>query len=189
MFSPGKAILAGVFVLGIGVAASIATTLWGPISDAPAAVTTEEPVAPTEFTGIWLYGSNVQPEALDLVGRAVRSTGGSWRHEAADVTDPRFDGEVTVFSNDDTYLRDATAVYHVVWRVENADGAWQSEPTYGVDFPDGSSSTRNGVFRGEGAYEGLTAIVQLTFEGTRWELHGVILDGDPPPHPEPPRAE
>ena len=43
------------------------------------------------------------------------------------------------------------------------------------------------VFVGEGAYEGLIAVVDIATDRSvgRWDLHGCIIDGELPPPPEP----
>ena len=149
----------------------------------------EGPAAPVEFTGSWYFNGADRLTATETDGDPSTSRGGAWLQSPTNATDPRFEGLVTVFSNDDWYSG-GNAVYHDAWRVENEDGAWQSDPGYNVDFADGSSSGLTAVFHGEGAYAGLVAIVDMELvrmeqgDSQYFELNGVIFDGDLPPEPE-----
>jgi hypothetical protein len=166
----------------------IAALAIGLLAGASVGVTAQEEYAePDEFTGKWSFGSQLIPDAdigqEDLNG-AIRITGGAWRYIATGVTDPRFDGEVTVFSNWDdieTATGEAT-IRKTAWLVENKDGSWQSDVLSNYHFPDRSAQIRTFTFVGEGAYDGLTAIVELDQEDG---LHGIITDRDLPPDPEP----
>ena len=160
----------------------------------PGASTEDDHVEPVAFTGTWNWSSNVVPEETVITeGVSATLTGGVWNHVASEITDPRFDGDVTVFpSSTDHYgvsgengAATAVAVWSSAWRVENEDGAWQGEPTYSLDFHDTSSAPYTAVFHGEDAYEGLTAVVELELNGSRWDLRGLIFDGGLPPDPDP----
>jgi hypothetical protein len=79
----------------------------------------------------------------------------------------------------------AARVWHASFRVENEDGAWQEVPNLGLVYPDESSSTRTSLLIGEGAYEGLTAIVEFSRPGgaAAFEVRGVISPVEMPPPP------
>jgi hypothetical protein len=149
----------------------------------------EGAAAPLEFTGSWYFNGADRLTATETDGDPSTTRGGAWYQAPTNATDPRFTGAVTIFSNDDWYSG-GNAVYHSAWRVENADGAWQSEPIYNVDFADGSSSGLTAVFHGEGGYAGLVAAVDMELvrmeagDSQYWELNGIIFDGDLPPEPE-----
>jgi hypothetical protein len=145
-----------------------------------------ERAAPSEFTGHWSFEDQLVPDTSEVGNGWSGSRGGAYAFGSTDVTDPRFDGEVIAFTNWDDI--GAYTIRRTAWRVENEDGAWQSEVLTGADFPDGSQTVRTYTFHGEGAYDGLTAIVE---DGAPQEdqfdsdLRGVIIDFDLPPDPEP----
>ena len=107
------------------------------------------------------------------------------------MSDPRLDGQVTIVVNHDFYRRalDGSTPGTHLWRgyfdIETEDGAWRSEPGLLFDFADGGS-TATYVFVGEGAYEGLHAV--LAWDGSRGELSGFIFPGELPPEPQVPTA-
>ena len=149
----------------------------------------EGAAAPVEFTGLWFFAGSERLTPTETDGDPSTTRGGAWFQSPANATDPRFQGNVTVFDNADWYSGD-NGVYHDAWRVENADGAWQSEPVYSVDFADGSNSGLTAVFHGEDGYAGLVAVVDMELvrmeqgDSQYFELNGVIFDGDLPPEPE-----
>ena len=70
----------------------------------------------------------------------------------------------------------------------NADGWWHSSG-YNNVYSDGDNSTYTDVLIGEGAYEGLTALMESDFDELNpvcaWDVHGYIIEGQLPPMPEP----
>jgi hypothetical protein len=93
-----------------------------------------------------------------------------------DVSDPRLDGSWGLAWNEDEYVGPrgewAADVVTVVWRIENAEGAWQGSSTW-ARFPDDEGDPHF-VLAGEGAYEGLTAVVTW-FSGECPNVRGYIL--------------
>jgi hypothetical protein len=73
-------------------------------------------------------------------------------------------------------------------RLTNADGSWHSSG-YGNVYVNGDNSTGTDVLTGEGAYEGLTALMEMDFDELNpycaWDVHGYIIEGELPPIPEP----
>ena len=189
MLSPVKAITAGAIVFVLGGAFLIAQPFNQP-SSVPGATTDAERAAPVEFTGQWWFNGPERLTPTETDGDPGMSRGGAWLQSPTNATDARFTGSVTVFDNVDWYSG-GNAVFHDAWRVENADGAWLSDPVYSVDFADGSNSGLTAVFHGEGGYEGLVAVVDMEMvrmeqgDSQYFELNGVIFDGDLPPEPEP----
>ena len=93
-----------------------------------------------------------------------------WRLSVSDVSDPRFEGTWYQSDNFDSYTGPAAiaglGVELETFRVENAEGAWQGSIVV-IGWPDGveSSSSEDGlVMIGEGAYEGLTAVMRWSGE-------------------------
>ncbi len=83
-----------------------------------------------------------------------------------------------------------------VLSIENAEGAWRERPRFVTTFP-GSAfehpfhDSWMTVLDGEGAYDGLVAVLQVTnSEASGQRYHGYIIDADLlPPAPENARAE
>jgi hypothetical protein len=188
MFSPAKAITAGAIVFAIGGVMLIAQPFQQQ-STMPGAATDEGRAAPVEFSGTWFFGGAERLAPSETDGDPGTGRGGAWYLTGLSMTDARFGGEVTIFDNLDEYS-DGHVVFGDAWRVENADGAWQSEPGYSVDFADGSNSGLTAVFHGEDGYAGLVAVVDMELvrseggDNQYWDLNGVIFDGDLPPEPE-----
>ena len=101
------------------------------------------------------------------------------------ASDPRFVGDVSASFEDATYpfpdfsLQVASRALHVV----NDEGAWRGVPSLVTFHPDGTQSTVTQTFIGEGDYAGSFAVADITTtpgEGGGVELHGYIIEGEPP---------
>ena len=122
-------------------------------------------------------------ESVTSEGGLTRSRGGSWKTRSS-TTDERFDGDAILTFSNDRYRDHGVEVWAGGVRIENADGAWQERPSYGFVHPEFDPPTM-GVFDGEGAYAGLTALVQWTSDGGGLNLDGVIVASELPPLPVP----
>jgi hypothetical protein len=98
-----------------------------------------ETEAPTEFTATW--DSNFGPpgvrSAVDEGSDPVHSRGYA-NHPLIIETagDPRFEGEVTLVVNHDTYPSDgALRVFNTAFSVENDEGTWRASPSCPSDSP------------------------------------------------------
>ena len=85
-------------------------------------------------------------------------------------------------SNSDRYTDGSgLTIEMVAFSFENDQGAWRMRPAPSPEFPDAPEvGAEVWVLDGEGAYDGLTAV--LVVDG--FEPHGFIIDGDLPPAPE-----
>jgi hypothetical protein len=109
-----------------------------------------------------------------------------------DTSDPRFTGGGEYTSNHNDYLTESGMVVRVGWgtqRLDNEEGAWRSvgsgagvviDPAGTIDEQDAAIT---GWFDGEGAYEGMSALVLYTIEQSAygapvWNLQGWIVPGD-----------
>jgi hypothetical protein len=114
-----------------------------------------------------------------------RTRGYTWTgiHTA---TDPRFSGAHYYSWDGDTYTLgsgdDGPVAYAEGLRIENAEGAWQGQAR-GATLPDGASWTGPLVMTGEGAYEGLTAVLLWTDDACFLDLRGIIIEFPDPPVP------
>ena len=193
MLSPAKAITAGAIVFAIGGAFLIAQPFDRQGGVVPRAEADVMPNAPVEFTaslgGEGLCSGPTSEEAIDGV-EVVRGYACS---DSIEASDERFTGAWSyVLSEDGYYTSEVDTVWTIVYRVENADGAWQSGPTSGIEFDD-REMTVAAIFTGEDAYEGQTAIVEIggaekdALGASEFGLRGAILGAAlPPPSDETP---
>jgi hypothetical protein len=145
----------------------------------------EEAAAPVEFTATWSWGPDVRAETYEAGDGVVMTRGGAWRPGVlVEASDPRLQGSLSIAANSDQYLG-GPEVWHYAFRIQNEEGAWQQLPTINVALGEDDLHTTTGVLVGEGAYDGLIAVFDNRSEGTVWDLHGYIIDGELTPAPEP----
>jgi len=168
-------------------------------SEAPSVAANGHPAAapppPVEFTGRIECGPPVRQgteETLDVGDEGMvvsRSRGGAWQ-QTVSMSDPRLEGAVYHTFEADEYRAAGAESGVMVWaatlRIVNETGAWENRGyggTYSDSTPIGDNSPE--VWIGEGAYEGLVAIVESTpIEGTcDADVRGIIFDGAPVPEP------
>jgi len=168
-----------------------------PSAAATAAKEAAAPGPPVEFTGRIICGPPVSPdrqgtdETLDVGDDGMTVTrfrGGAWR-QTVTMSDPRLEGAVYHTYESDEYAApgaeagpDVSAATH---RIENEAGAWESRAIGGA-YADGTS-IGNGpqVLIGEGSYEGMIAIMEVSLLGDSCgaDVRGVIFDDGPVPEP------
>ena len=190
MLSPVKAITAGALVFAIGGVMLVAQPFQqqGVVPGA----TVTEPSEAVEFTATIGWGGEIAAGTSEgLASGVVEQVG--WAHRTAaarraSASDARFDGDVVYTCNSHLYPDGQGRLLDCVFRVENAEGAWQSQPWLQLDFGNasfGPFSVFTAVFHGEDGYEGLTAVVEVNETAwTGYELHGLIVDGYLPPNAE-----
>ena len=107
------------------------------------------------------------------------------------ASDPRFVGDMSASVGSATYpfpdffLRVNSRALNVV----NDEGAWRGVPSVVVFHPDGTESTTTQTFIGEGDYAGSFAVADIISTpgaGGGVELHGYIIEGEPPAAPASP---
>jgi hypothetical protein len=198
MLSPVKAITAGAIVFAIGGAFLVTQPIGQQAGNVPAAESEGAISAPVEFTAHVSQATDCFSRDSEAVVDGVEQIRGTrCRTAVEDSTDPRFSGTWLFVHSEDGYgmgpeVRTATGegaptVWTVEYRVENDDGAWQSGPVSGIEFAEREMMVAP-VFTGEGAYEGLTAIVEMSDRETDIQtgssdatLRGAIFGGSPPP--------
>lgn len=101
------------------------------------------------------------------------------------MSDPRLEGEVTTKFSVDFYSGEFADlnIGSSAFSIENDEGAWRERFQLGGGFPWGSESAQGfSVLDGEGAYEGLLAVLEVgDGEGG---IRGFIFDGEFPPPPD-----
>lgn len=117
----------------------------------------------------------------------VQEHRGTWCSPSWVWSDPRLNGTATWASNEDRY---PTGLVIGTWAIsfENDEGAWRMRPQHYVeDFVRIGQPALNGfqlVFDGEGAYDGLVAVVVADNRTEPWQLHGFITDKGVPVQPD-----
>jgi hypothetical protein len=171
------------------------------LASAPPA-TVKQP--PSEFEGLigcpfyWRDGhvTNVVLGTIDggnLVRRETR--GAFWRETVEGMSDTRFDGTIWTYFDTDEYvyypdadIEDHPAFITGLMRVENPGGAWQGsfQGTYWPAGPFAEPMWFPVLLTGEGAYEGLTAILGMLFseDPCGWQVRGFVFEGQMPKLPE-----
>lgn len=191
MLSPIAAITVGALVFAAGGAFLVAQ------SDQPetGATLVEAPLQePGFFEGRIQYARTIRGTRDEDV-RAGISEGldGAWVYAVREMSDPRFSGEVTVTGN----VRNLEGLDAAIWssdiRFENDDGAWQKAPSHVLRFDPGTGSTSTVLLDGEGGYEGLVAVTEMTYDlsnpsGVVFHLQGFVLDEDDLPPELTPRT-
>ena len=190
MFSPAKAIIAGALVSGIGSVLLIAQPFGQQGGSVPGAVTAEptgqsaeptDPMRPRAATidfGEFLSGSDGTRRADDPGVVHYEGDHSEFRWESSD---PRLSGTVTTTGNRDIYQGAPVTVESVTLEVVNDGGRWSGPLTQGTV---GSESRGTALLRGEGGYEGLTALIFLEW-GSPPTAIAAIFPGEMPPVPLP----
>ena len=171
-------------------AAGAPTTMAQPATVAQAPVKVSACVHPGPLVhGGTSEGSSVSvPEGTMTI---VRSRGDTWQLKVSDVSDPRLDGTWYNSADADQYsLPGGASGPHLATethRIENDDGAWQGSFVV-VGTPDHPSTCMEYdlqyVLVGEGAYEGLTAVM-IGSDGACPNTEGYIVEGNVPAPPVP----
>jgi hypothetical protein len=170
MFSPAKTITAAALVFGIGGVLLIAQPFGREGSSVPGAATDAEVAAPVEFTGATSFG----PCSPDYCDNPIVDP----------FTDPRLAGRFRVWggANEVTYPGGPT-IRVVGFSMDDDDGGWVQRPSVVLTHADGQDTTRVITMDGQGAYEGLTLVAEVSLNVEIWDWHGYILDGELPPAP------
>ena len=160
----------------------------------------EPPVVPVDFSGQIGCGPEIRAGTIEttsiedpadgpLVVRANR--GFAWSPQIYSMTDSRMDGILYNSFDSNEFGPNTDLAYGTgTWRIVNDEGAW--EGTFnGLRLDDGESwaSTTYPMY-GEGAYDGLVALVAWDYTRVGsgdcfWIVKGVIVEGDLPEAPEP----
>jgi hypothetical protein len=160
------------------------------------------PQPPVEFTACVQPGPEVARGTDEQIEVAVpdgemtieRSRGYTWRLRVSDVSDPRLDGTWFTSWDADQYVGpgdDPGPVFvTMTQRIVTDEGAWQGSAVR-LEFPDDDPPRFPlEVLIGEGAYEGLTAVVQpddsvTDPSGPCPNNRGYIIEGSVPAPPVP----
>jgi hypothetical protein len=141
---------------------------------------TPAPVAPSDGAGA---GYVVGTETVSIVSSGTATQAGAVVQvrdravsSADTMSDPRVTGIGAIRANADSY--GSVAIQWGVYRLENADGAWEGTWT-GALWDDQRITDVTGWLVGSGAYEGLTYRFQVRGSDIL-EVEGIIYPGSPP---------
>jgi hypothetical protein len=123
----------------------------------------------------------------------TQSRGFTYRQSLTSVSDPRLEGTLYQAVNQDDYTLPGDepsvgitsgrptglAIGTFTNRIENGEGAWEGSAVQ-LDLPDGTTYVAPLVMTGEGAYEGLTAIVGFVDIWNDCAVTGYIIEGSIP---------
>ena len=133
-----------------------------------------------------------QPTMSEFTGRLGCGTAGplseavSWQFPVVEISDERFAGtyvnQLAGYEDGDPDV-DGIGAYSALWEITNEGGGWVGD-TASFRFPPESYSTFTVKLDGQGAYEGLTAVLEADFtEDCGFDLRGVVVNGDLPATP------
>jgi hypothetical protein len=189
----------------------IAVAVGSAVGGVPVGATTEPPgsppdeateestvAAPVPVTGCLDPGPYVGPPGTkewveipssDGAIRLSRLRGDTYQQAWTEVSDPRLAGTFTRSWDEDEYFQGPAFLSIVVTtdRIENDEGAWQGSAAvwYRPDT-ESEQSFAPAVLVGEGAYEGLTAILSGVGSHEPCSVTGYIIEGSIPVPPVPP---
>ena len=175
------------------------TTVAQPTTTVAQAATVAQP--PAAFTACIKAGPEVHRGTTEQVVvplsdgemTIVQGRGYTYRQSLTSVSDPRLEGTLYQAWDEDDYTlpgnEPGPTIVTFTDRIENDEGAWQGSVEM-LLFPDDDTASVQMVMVGEGAYEGLTAIV--AFESFAFSpsssscaVGGYIIDGSVPAPPVP----
>lgn len=179
------------------VAPSPSSTVPAPTGTSPRPSATESGdsavIVPGEFTACVPHNSPLRSGTDEQVVvphpdgdmTVERRRGFTWAGTIT-ATDPRFSGTHYYSFDADGYTLASGAegplAYAEGHRIENAEGAWQGAAT-GATLPDGTTAASPVVLTGEGAYEGLAAVLFGIENSCYVGLRGLVMEFPEPPVP------
>ena len=143
-------------------------------STSPGAVRSDAPrAAPVEFTGTLTFG----------ICHEATSPGGSCDMPIIDpailvpFTDPRLNGNVSILGMTLDGLELPADLWVGSFRIGNQGGHWQEMALPRLQHHDGTPTQLTSAFVGQGGYDGLIAISEVTVTGPVFAYHGWIVEG------------
>jgi hypothetical protein len=148
---------------------------------------------PVPFTVDFIPSDQVRQAAVTFRDGVTTELGTCWAPIVQSPSDPRLAGELTFCTDWHRFgaSDQSPAVGMGTYRLVNDEGAWQGSSPWAewIDPGSGETTGTSGsggavILAGDGAYEGLSAV--LTFHPNWSDIRGLIFEGDPPAAPVPP---
>lgn len=95
--------------------------------------------------------------------------------------DPRFQGRVYMWANAD---HTDQGIYRNRFIIETDDGRWVGDPVPGILVSEGDGLPSVHLLAGEGAYEGLHAVLGVDLQFGSFLVEGYVVDGGFPELPD-----
>jgi hypothetical protein len=175
-----RTILTGTLALGLLAVPTVATAQ----SDDPR---WPNPEGATMFTGRIAEGAKLIEDVTNDEGLYI---GGLEEASWVEVSDSRLDGNITIATSATSEGLGPTLDSDVIsnaYRIETGDGAWIGQPSAWFWLEDDTISSRVHVLAGQEAYEGMTALMELSGD-LSWtgpiDVAGIIYEGELPEPPE-----
>jgi hypothetical protein len=138
--------------------------------------------AAVEVTGTSVLVGCPDPGMTEASGVFERTIGGTCRTDWT-FSDERLSGLGTMVANEDDYIdQSGISLGTFALSIENGEGAWRMRPRHWLEFPDAPQvAAEVWVLDGEGAYDGLTAVLLVEDLDNP---HGFIFESEMLPPPE-----
>ena len=150
-------------------APALAAIIIGLLAGSAVGVAAQDEAAPVEFTGATSWGGRGGgPYYVNIIEEPF--------------TDPRLAGEFWNWANNRAYPG-GFMFFMAGFSMHDDDGGWIQRPGLSIGHPDGTSATKVIVMDGQGAYDGLTVVAEVSVANRRWDWHGYIIDDELPPAP------
>ena len=205
MFSPVTAITAGALVFALGGVLLIAQPFDQQGGGVPGAATDAEAAAPAWVTGTLALGTSCSGPTASTPSVSTSEADGRPEREHHrcstqiwTTSDPRLSGTSTSTWDADVYVLDEAiiSVMAGTYELRNESGDWLCHYRDGLAYGMGRYATdahdETVTCVGDGAYDGLTAILSLDWSKLTTSsvpLAGLIFPGEAPPLPELTAAE
>jgi hypothetical protein len=138
--------------------------------------------APLSFT--MPYASQTASGLIEFLEGRIRYPDNAFRNPF-EANDPRLRGELWSIHSWDTYEDSQGSVIVGRAGIDHESGAWQGT-FHGYASPNDEHLYYQLDLNGEGAYEGLSAMLFIIDNGTSFDVEGMVFSGELPPMPEPP---
>ena len=129
----------------------------------------DEECVVAEFTGSLRF---------DMTCDDVDSTGLTCNAPAVLVafSDPRLAGEVAI-TGSSRDIGDTSVLWLGAWLIGDSDAGWVEVASPRLQFKDGTPTQYTSVLSGTGAYEGSSAVSEVTVTGAVFDFRGYIVPG------------
>jgi hypothetical protein len=153
-----------------------------------AAAQSPEAMAPAWVTGQVFYGTQRSVPTVTTEDGVTHKRAESYVDQRWDISDPRLSGMAVAAWNSDVYeLPDGAGVNLVAvgtYEIVNDEGTWVGGYTStGQGADDSLGMLETVTLTGSGAYEGLSAVLNLDWTTYPDSVEGMIIAGGLPPSP------